>query len=210
MNSQTLTAESGHLAWCALVALYLARQDGKVTSATQDNLFLTRWLATALKQRRFPREVGQDIEWLLAQGRRFGARAELVKKLNYLWTSCTGALSEQNALFRLTFAMETAKGEGWLYRLFSDREWSGCRAVTLNAGVNGIYVLRRSLDTAFDENGQQVTALMARLTGNIKGLMPLLAHCGWCAVPVEVPEEPYLYRLKAVPMPEVHNGGVDD
>lgn len=207
MNSQTLTAKSGHLAWCALVALYLARLDGKVTSATQDNLFLTRWLAVALKQRRFPREVTPDLEWLLAQGRRFGARAELVKKLNDLWTSCTGALSEQNELFRLTFALETAKGEGWLYRLFSEGEWSGRRAVTLNAGVNGIYVLRRSLDTAFDENGQQVTALMARLTGNIQGLMPLLARCGWCFVPVAEPEEPYLYRLKAVQMSGQHVSG---
>ncbi|HBM3184922.1 TPA: DUF2913 family protein [Klebsiella oxytoca] len=200
MNSQTLTAKSGHLAWCALVALYLARRDGKVTSATQDNLFLTRWLAVALKQRRFPREVTPDLEWLLAQGRQFGARAELAKKLTYLWTSCTGALSEQNELFRLTFAIETAKGEGWMYRLFSDLEWAGRRAVALNAGVNGIYILRRSLDAAFDENGQQVSQLLARLTGNVKGLMPMFARCGWCAVPVEEPEAPYLYQLKAVQM----------
>jgi Protein of unknown function (DUF2913). len=35
------------------VALALARQNGDVLSAAQENLFLTRWLATALKQRRF-------------------------------------------------------------------------------------------------------------------------------------------------------------
>ncbi|HGS4228956.1 TPA: DUF2913 family protein, partial [Klebsiella pneumoniae] len=46
--------KSGHLAWCGLIALALARQDGGVRSAAQANLFLTRWLATALKQRRFP------------------------------------------------------------------------------------------------------------------------------------------------------------
>lgn len=45
----TLTEKSGHLAWCALVALALARQDGGVLSPAQENLFLTRWLATALK-----------------------------------------------------------------------------------------------------------------------------------------------------------------
>lgn len=54
----TLTQKSGHLAWCALtalaLALALARKDGNVFSAAQENLFLTRWLATALKQRRFP------------------------------------------------------------------------------------------------------------------------------------------------------------
>lgn len=71
--------KSGHLAWCGLIALALARQDGGVRSAAQANLFLTRWLATALKQRRFPREVSQDISWLLAQGRRHGIKARLPK-----------------------------------------------------------------------------------------------------------------------------------
>ncbi|EDV0942784.1 DUF2913 family protein, partial [Salmonella enterica subsp. enterica serovar Pomona] len=48
----TLTEKSGHLAWCALVALALAKQNGDVLSPAQENLFLTRWLAAALKQRR--------------------------------------------------------------------------------------------------------------------------------------------------------------
>ena len=61
----TLTEKSGHLAWCALVALALARQNGDALSPAQENLFLTRWLATALKQRRFSRDVAPDIEWLL-------------------------------------------------------------------------------------------------------------------------------------------------
>jgi len=51
----------------------------------------------------------------------------------------------------------------WNYRLLNDREWSGRYAVALNAGVNGIYLSRTNLDVAFDENGQQVKPLMARL-----------------------------------------------
>ncbi len=100
----TLTEKSGRLAWCALVALALARQNGDVLSPAQENLFLTRWLATALKQRRFSRDVAPDIEWLLKQGRQLGVGAKLVSKLNYLWRSCTGELPEQNDLFRLTYA----------------------------------------------------------------------------------------------------------
>lgn len=75
----TLTEKSGHLAWCALVALALARQYGGVLSPAQENLFLTRWLATALKQQRFSRDVAPDIEWLLKQGRQreAGQQAEL-------------------------------------------------------------------------------------------------------------------------------------
>ena len=49
----TLTEKTGHLAWCALVALALARQEQGELSPAQENLFLTRWLAAALKQRRF-------------------------------------------------------------------------------------------------------------------------------------------------------------
>ncbi|ECK6537230.1 DUF2913 family protein [Salmonella enterica] len=107
------------MAWCALVALALARQDGGVRSPAQENLFLTRWLATALKQRRFSRDVTPDIEWLLKQGRQLGVSAKLVSKLNYLWRSCTGELSEQNDLFRLTYALETAKDMHWQYRLLT-------------------------------------------------------------------------------------------
>lgn len=175
----TLTQKSGHLAWCALTALALARQDGTVCSAAQENLFLTRWLSTALKQRRFSREVAPDIEWLLKQGRQYGVGAKLAGKLDYLWRSYTGELSQQNDLFRLTYAIETAKDMGWAYRLLSEREWSGRHANVLNAAVNGIYLSRTSLDAAFDDDGQQLTPVMARLTGRVQGLETLLNRCGW-------------------------------
>lgn len=74
------SGKSAHLAWCALVALALARQNGDVVSPAQENLFLTRWLATALRQRRFSRDVASDIEWLLKQGRQLGVNAQLASK----------------------------------------------------------------------------------------------------------------------------------
>ncbi len=189
--------KSGHLAWCGLIALALARQDGGVRSAAQANLFLTRWLATALKQRRFPREVSQDISWLLAQGRRHGIKARLPEKMDYLWRSCSGELSEQNDLFRLTYALETAKDMLWNYRLLNDREWAGRYAVTLNAGVNGIYLSRTHLDAAFDDNGRQINPLLTRLTGNVADLMPLFSRCGWLAAPERSTSLPHLFTLMA-------------
>lgn len=175
----TLTDKAGHLAWCALVALALARQNGDVLSPAQENLFLTRWLAVALKQRRFSREVTPDIDWLLKQGRQLGVNAKLSGKLNYLWRSCSGELSEQNDLFRLTHALETAKDMGWNYRLLSDREWSGRNATTLNTGVNGIYLSRSCLDNAFDDDGRQLNTLTIRLTGNVAGVVKLFNHSDW-------------------------------
>ncbi|EDU9840540.1 DUF2913 family protein [Salmonella enterica subsp. enterica] len=193
----TLTEKSGHLAWCALVALALARQDGGVLSPAQENLFLTRWLATALKQRRFPREINPDIEWLLKQGRQLGVSAKLASKLEYLWRSCTGELSEQNDLFRLTYALETAKDMHWRYRLLNDREWSGRYAVALNAAVNGIYLSRTNLDVAFDDKGRQINPLTARLTGNVAGVVKLFNRCGWQAEPDSGTSLPHQFTLMA-------------
>ncbi|WP_108429654.1 DUF2913 family protein [Klebsiella aerogenes] len=196
----TLTEKSGHLAWCALVALALTRQDGGFLSPAQENLFLTRWLATALKQRRFSREVTSDIEWLLKQGRQLGVSAKLANKLNYLWRSCTGELTEQNDLFRLTYALETAKDMHWNYRLLSDREWSGRNAVTLSAGVNGIFLSRTNLDVVFDDSGRQIYPLIARLTGNVAGVTKLFNRCGWQAEPdASLPHQYSLMAGQGVP-----------
>ncbi|SUE07289.1 Uncharacterised protein [Pantoea agglomerans] len=123
--------------------------------------------------------VAPDIEWLLRQGRQYGVGAKLAGKLDYLWRSCTGELFRQNDLFRLTYALEMAKYMCWAYRLLSDREWSGRHAAVLNAGVNGIYLSRSSLDAAFDDDGQQLTPVMARMTGRVQGLETLLNRCGW-------------------------------
>ena len=84
MSQRDADRKSDYLAWCTLVALALARQDGGVLSPAQENLFLTRWLATALKQRRFPRDVTPDIEWLLKQGCQMDVSAKLASKLDCL------------------------------------------------------------------------------------------------------------------------------
>jgi hypothetical protein len=46
----------------------LSQQNGDVVSPAQENLFLTRWLATALRQRRFSRDVASDIGGCLNRG----------------------------------------------------------------------------------------------------------------------------------------------
>jgi len=194
---ESLTQQSGHLAWCALVALNLARHDGRLQSEAQENLFIVRWLADAQKQRRFPRAVAHDINWLLKQGRQLGVRARLREKLDYLWQSCSGSIAEQNDLFRLTSALEAAKSMGWDNRILNGREWSDSKALPASAGVSVLRVSRSSLDAAFDDDGGQIRPLMARLTGNITGLTTLLAHCGWEISPAEDEKISALYTFTA-------------
>lgn len=141
--------------------------------------------------------MAQDIEWLLNQGRLLGVRAKLADKLDYVWRSCNGELTEQNYMFRLTYALETAKEMGWNYRVLSDREWSGRYAVVLNPAVNAVYLLRTNLDAAFDDNGQQIHPLTARLTGNVAGVMKLFNRCGWQAEPESGASLPHQYSLMA-------------
>ena len=194
-ETTTQTSRSGRMAWCALVALHFARKDGVVNGESQESLFLTRWLATALKQKRFPREVAPDIEWLLKQGRLYGVRAKLTSKLEYLWHSCTGEISAQSDLFRLTYVIETAKSMQWTYRLLSDLEWSGRHGVPVNPELNCLYLAKSSLDAAFDDDGRLKGELLARITGNIAGLSTLLSRCGWEAVAAENVGSDPLYRL---------------
>jgi hypothetical protein len=168
-----------------------------VQSEAQENLFLTRWLADAQKQRRFSRDVAFDIDWLLKQGRRLGVRARLREKLDYLWESCTGELAEQSDMFRFTYALETAKSMGWQYHLLSDREWSGKRALRVSSDVNAVCVSRLSLETAFDDDGAQLQPLIVRLSGSIAGFHKLLDRCGWSVIPAGSDDISGLYSLLA-------------
>jgi hypothetical protein len=185
-----------HLAWCGLIALYTARLDGQVNSPAQENLFLTRWLATAEKQRRFAKELASDISWLLREGREKGLRADLPGKLDYLWRAGNGNLKAQNDLFRLQHALQAVKLTGWIYMVLADSEWSGRRQLRLSPAVSGIYLNRNGLDSGFDEHGQQRRAIPARITGELNALDTLLNRSGWRRVKVES-DDAMLHHLVA-------------
>lgn len=101
-----------NLAFCALVALGIARRHGIAETPLAEHLFLVRWLAMAQKQKRFPKCVAIDIAHLLEQGRKKGPSSNLRKKLQYLWESCTEALIRQSDLFRLAYVTEKLREQG--------------------------------------------------------------------------------------------------
>jgi hypothetical protein len=117
------------------------------------------------------RDVATDVDWILNQGRTLGVRARLRHKLDYLWRSCTGELSEQNDLFRLTYALELAKQYDWGYHVLSDSEWSGRNKILPSASVNSICLLKSALDIGFNDDGTQVLPVPARIGGRAEGLM---------------------------------------
>ncbi|HHX3382679.1 TPA: DUF2913 family protein [Salmonella enterica] len=179
--------KTAHLVWCAMIALRLARQDGRVQSEQQENLFITRWFADAERQRRFSRDVATDIRWMLQQGRSLGVRAQLARKLDYIWRSTTGNILEQTDLFRLTWGLETTKSQQWVYHVLSDPEWLRLRRLSLNPDVCAVYIPKTALERAFSEEGKQTAPVPVRITGNVEAFEVLLASCAWQVQPSPEP-----------------------
>ncbi|MCU6244148.1 DUF2913 family protein [Enterobacter asburiae] len=163
MNKTNLTAlppeeslaDLAHFAWCALMALRLAQQDGQALLPLTIHTFLVRWLADAQKQRRFPRSVATDIDSLLRLGRQKGPAAGLLNRLEYLWHSCTEPVAQQSDLFRLTHAIEHLKSQGWVNAVVADEEWVPETLYTEYADVSALLVRKSELQRHFNEQGQQ-------------------------------------------------------
>jgi hypothetical protein len=137
-----------------------------------EHLFLVRWLDTAQKQKRFPRNVALDIQQLLDKGRKQGIAAKLKTRFDYIWHSCTGELKHQNDLFRLTYAIESLKAQGWCNELVTQTEWD---SGIIEGPEPALYVVKSALNAAFTPEGRLITALSFRVTGNAQVFIEALA-----------------------------------
>lgn len=177
ITPENITFALSHLAFCALAALGLARQDGVAGTVYAENLFLIRWLATAQKQKRFTKEVAIDIQWLLERGRRHGPAGKLRQHLEYLWRSCNGNLAEQSDLFRLTYATEMLKDQGWDNFVMDNREWkSGITPAP--SQNNGFYVEKTALNAAFTQDGHHILPVPFRVIGDTATFIHVMAEYG--------------------------------
>ncbi|MGR7464326.1 DUF2913 family protein [Klebsiella aerogenes] len=164
---QTVT-DLTHLAWCALVALRLAQRDGQALSPLMAHTFLLRWLATAQKQRRFPRSVAADIESLLQLGRQKGPTAVLYKRLEYLYESCSSPVSRQSDLFRLTYAIKALKAQGWVNATVDDHEWDLPALAAEYTDVSALLVKKSDLVCCFAKDGRLTAPLVFAVKGDTK------------------------------------------
>ncbi|EDU1385429.1 DUF2913 family protein [Salmonella enterica subsp. enterica serovar 4,[5],12:b:-] len=171
---KTVTALA-HFAWCALVALRTAQQDGLALSPLTMHAFLLRWLTVAYKQKRFPRAIASDIEGLLMLGRRKGPAASLLHRLEYLWASCTGPVSAQSDLYRLTYAIEELKSQGWVSVVVSDGDWDNeALLVQEYSETNALLVRKSALTCGFSDEGKLVAPVEFLVTGDLSSCMVVL------------------------------------
>ncbi|TNL06722.1 hypothetical protein CYD30_19635 [Kosakonia cowanii] len=166
LSAEQTVADLAHLSWCALVSLHIARQEGKALSPLTTHTFLLSWLASAQKQRRFPRSVALDIDSLLRLGRSKSAAANLLQRLEYLYESCSGPVRQQSELFRLTFAIEALKSRGWLNAVVTDKEWATPALLEEYANVPALLVRRSELTLNFSEEGVLLNPVEFIATGD--------------------------------------------
>lgn len=169
------TSELAHLAWCLLTSVRLAQKEGKAQSSLEQHVFVMQWLLTAQKRKLFPKCVAPDIIWLLAQGKKYGFGANLLKKVEYIYRSSAEELAAQSDLFRFTYFVETLKTMGWLDFMVSRKEWDQHWKSSNTASA--IYTPKEDLQPSFDENGKLIKTLTVRFTGNTYDIFPLLEEC---------------------------------
>ncbi|HHR6019876.1 TPA: DUF2913 family protein [Providencia alcalifaciens] len=157
----------GKFAFAALVALKLAQWDGKAAlNAQSENLFLLRWLQTALKQKRFHRCVVHDFEWLINLGQQRLMTSKLKSRLEYLWRSCCCDIASQSDLFRLTYATELLKDLGWDSVVLSEDRWHKFIATKpVVTAIPTFYVTQSALTEGFSYEGKQIASVNSWVLG---------------------------------------------
>lgn len=160
-----------HFAWCTLVALRTAQQDGQAVSPLASHTFLVRWLALAQKQKRFPRTITSDIAGLLALGRKKGIAANLYNRLEYLWASCTGPVPAQSDLYRLTYAIEQLKSQGWINAVVSDDDWDEKSLGEEYGDSAALLVKKSALTRGFSGDGKLVEPVEFKVVGDMSACM---------------------------------------
>jgi hypothetical protein len=165
-----------HLAFCALVALHLAYQDGLVASSAGENIYLVRWLSLAAKQRRFPKAVASDIQWLLVQGRKSGPAGKLKQYLEQIWKHDMRQPPTGSVALRLTRVGEYLRAQGWHNAVIPSAEWEIERLAPDLQKHFGFYVEEKSIKVDFSPQGNPINPVPFRVVGDITVFISAMAR----------------------------------
>ncbi|AHG19707.1 hypothetical protein Z042_08800 [Chania multitudinisentens RB-25] len=160
--------ELAHFAFCAQVAMKFAEQDGKIASFVDEHMFLLRWLVTAQKQKRFPKQVAPEIAWLISRGRQLGWQSRLYERILYLYYSWVDPVNQQPDLHRLTYIIEALKNAGWRYYVLTPDEWKTEKVPARVNGINVLMVEMNHLNDVFCQAGSQLAPLEIRVLGDLQ------------------------------------------
>ncbi|MDW3886180.1 hypothetical protein [Klebsiella pneumoniae] len=134
--------ELAHFSWCILIAVALARREGKIQSSLQIHMFIMQWLSTAQKRKLF-RVISAGYSLVAGTGKVKGPSARLYQKVEYLWLASSGEFTKQSTLFRFTCMIDTLRTMGWQDYLLSDTDWQN--GWTSSPGKPSIYTQQSTL-----------------------------------------------------------------
>jgi hypothetical protein len=161
------TEQLGHFAWCALVALALARQEGLANNQVSEHVFTSNWLNKAWKEKRFPKSIAPELTGLIKKARAEGMSANLERVLYALFKKCTRNIIEQSELFRMNFAIDSFKRYGWKTVMTTTRDWkvlTRCEPTQIQG--NSLIIDNKALYTSFDDSGYLLKPLELRVFGD--------------------------------------------
>ncbi|EBZ5774919.1 DUF2913 family protein [Salmonella enterica subsp. enterica serovar Redlands] len=176
-NTKEPTPAIAHLAWCALVALALAQQDGKAGSPFSTHAFLLHWLSTAQKQRRFPRSIVQKLEMLVNLGRQKGIAANLHDNLTAIWQASVLA-QQDSSLLRLVSSIKQLKAKKWVNDAIIDEEWHIPTLLKEYSHISALLVKKSELHHHFDDEGTLLGGLAFLVIGNIVSPLATFREAG--------------------------------
>lgn len=171
-TSNPVSDELAHLSWCILIAVKLARQEGRIITSSHEHMFIMQWLTNAQKYKLFPRTYAQDIMWFQGIGKRYGLKAHLYKKAESVLVTQSLGTEHQSYLFRFTQFFEELKQSGWSGYVLPDTPESSQKGIAEIASV--IYVKQSALVESFNDHGALITPLNFKVKGNIAQIQSLL------------------------------------
>ncbi|MGR7043450.1 DUF2913 family protein [Klebsiella aerogenes] len=171
-TANPVSDELAHLSWCILIAVKLARQEGRIITPSHEHMFIMQWLMNAQKYKLFPRTFAQDIMWFQGLGKRYGLKAHLYKKAEAVLVTQSLGTEHQSYLFRFTQFFEELKQSGWSGYVLPDTQESSQRGGGEIASV--IYVKQSALVESFNDRGALITPLNFKVKGNIAQIQSLL------------------------------------
>lgn len=99
-------------------------------------------------------------------GRQKGLAASLFCRLEYLWSSCAGPVSAQSDLYRLTYAVEQLKSQGWVNAAVSDADWNNeALLVQEYSDTDALLVRKPALTCRFSDGCKLVAPVEFLVTG---------------------------------------------
>ena len=110
-------------------------------------------------------------------GRNKGLTAGLLNRVEYLWSSCTGPVSAQSDLYRLTYAIEQLKSQGWVNAVVSGRGWDSEGLAEEYSDTDALLVRKSALTHGFSDGGKLIAPIEFIVAGDLSACMAVFqAH----------------------------------